>query len=161
MYGPSLGGGGGAKGIRCLFQTHHPFCPSDRLKLLAKQTVNPRVDVDWEALHMLMMIWFHCRICLAFFVTQTLEEGLVAPRMGPVCVCVLGLICLEMSDKLKEDTGRTNDRCLSRGTIASHIWKPHSMLCSYYILGYFNHSNTWNVLLHRYIQTWVMSNTFN
>lgn len=37
--------GGGAKGIRCLFQTHHPFCPSDRLKWLAKQTVNPRAGV--------------------------------------------------------------------------------------------------------------------
>lgn len=47
-----------------------------------------------------------------FFVTQTLEEGPAHAGWGPQRAgsCVLASVCSEMSDRLKEHTGRANDR---------------------------------------------------
>lgn len=47
---------------------------------------------------------------LPFFVTQTLEEGPLSLPPRPPRGCVLAHVCSEMSDRLKELTGRANDR---------------------------------------------------
>lgn len=99
--GAELGGRGRNRGLDVYSEPCHPFLAlSGRLKLLAKQTVNPGAGGGGAA-----RMWIGAgssqvgdyliplrRICLAFFfVTQTLEEGcspLAAPRGPCLWLCI-------------------------------------------------------------------------
>lgn len=41
------------------------------------------MDVDWEALHRLVIIWFHCQICRALFGHTNIRRG-ASGTVGPV-----------------------------------------------------------------------------
>lgn len=53
------------------------------------------------------------RFAIPCLVTLTLEEGLVALRAQCLSMCIGPSICSKMSDRLKELTGRTDDKWLA------------------------------------------------
>lgn len=95
-----------------------------RLKLLAKQTVNPRAGVGWGGVGGRRGMWIGAGssqvgdylIPLRGFALPFLSHkhykraALTGCPQGPARDCVLASVCLEMSDRLKKHTGRANDR---------------------------------------------------